>query len=405
VDDAYPTGFWDHLDDFLTGDKTHIEIFVSFLEWNTWFYRSGYVKVDLIRALNRMTFDEKMTKRLQQVVLDAIQKRYTREFRYYCKLAQKVDSDDFQKRLSKFRWHEDKDIARRANWVFDYCDGVGGWPSARKEKFRLERSINHYSERIKTFPYDATNFLKRAIDHLELDNYENALADCNKALKLDYPKELILAERAKALSGLERHTECLDDINQVIGESSQRSAQYSLRARTLQALNRFEESLNDWNKAIELEPNWGPYYASKARVLRSLERNDEALSAINKAIEINPNDAYSFHVRADIFCDAKRWQDAVQESNEAIRFGPNGIEHRLQRAYIRMNLKWYDAVLEDAKMALEMVPLHPQALAYRGWAKVCLGQNDEGLADIEDALELSSEKDREWLLWIQKQCI
>lgn len=122
VSDVYPKGFFEHFEGFCKGEQRHLEMYLSFLELNLWFFRSGYLKADIMRVLKRTKLDDIQTKRVRSIILDAIKQHYRREFRSYCRLAQKVDCSEFRLELDKLLNHEDKDISRRASWVLEYCE-------------------------------------------------------------------------------------------------------------------------------------------------------------------------------------------------------------------------------------------------------------------------------------------
>ena len=71
-------------------DKELIEFSITFLELNPMFFRSGYIKEEMLRKLKRSALSEKQVERLRAVLLDAVNSRGTREFRSYCRLLQRV---------------------------------------------------------------------------------------------------------------------------------------------------------------------------------------------------------------------------------------------------------------------------------------------------------------------------
>jgi hypothetical protein len=64
-----------------------VEFAVCFLEVDPWFFRSGYLKQILLTRLKQSDLGETAKGRLRSVLLDAVARRGTREFRYYCRLA------------------------------------------------------------------------------------------------------------------------------------------------------------------------------------------------------------------------------------------------------------------------------------------------------------------------------
>lgn len=119
LNQAYPPGFWDNFNGLKKGRQSALESAVCFLEADPWFFRSGYVKADLLHCIKRMDLSEDYRSRLQQVVLHAVLGRDRRELRSYRSLAAKIASADFCEALRDLTNHQDADVRRRAAWVME----------------------------------------------------------------------------------------------------------------------------------------------------------------------------------------------------------------------------------------------------------------------------------------------
>jgi len=116
---AYPDRFWDDYKRLKEGNLAGLESAMKFLEADPWFYRSGYVKADLLRFINRVDLPKSALPRLRKIVLNAVNSRDRREFRKYCNLAKRIDGPEFQECLIKLLEDEDPAVRRRAAWVIE----------------------------------------------------------------------------------------------------------------------------------------------------------------------------------------------------------------------------------------------------------------------------------------------
>ena len=120
---AYPDGFWQTIgpryEHLAAGDAAAVELAVVFLEADPWFFRSGYVKADLIRRLQRLTLTPKLIDRLSAVVLAVVDGRDRREFRWYARLARRIDNSQLREALLERHKVTDPGVRRRAGWVLD----------------------------------------------------------------------------------------------------------------------------------------------------------------------------------------------------------------------------------------------------------------------------------------------
>lgn len=117
LDAAYPASFGIMCDELKRGDSSQIHLAIQFLIDDPWFFRSGYVKADLIRYICKLRLDKKQMRTLAAVVVRAIDTRDRREFRSYCKLARFVDSADLRAQIAHRAKGSDPNVARRALWV------------------------------------------------------------------------------------------------------------------------------------------------------------------------------------------------------------------------------------------------------------------------------------------------
>lgn len=135
----YNWDLWRDMELLRGGDRTKLEVVITFLEADLHFDRSGYVKEKIIRHIKPPMLTPQHVARLQAVVLAIVDKRDGREFRDYCRLARKVDSPELREQLRHRltrAWpsarsltddlpalmlvaQQDRDIRRRARWVLE----------------------------------------------------------------------------------------------------------------------------------------------------------------------------------------------------------------------------------------------------------------------------------------------
>jgi hypothetical protein len=93
---------------------------IEFLESDPWFHGSGYIKANLIKFINRQELKPDWSKRLQKVVLAAVDREDRREFRSYCRLAHKLCSEHLRSELTRRMEVKDEGVSRRARWMLEY---------------------------------------------------------------------------------------------------------------------------------------------------------------------------------------------------------------------------------------------------------------------------------------------
>jgi hypothetical protein len=117
INEAYPSGFEEDFRHLLSGSKEGLEGAIAFLEFDPWFFRTGYLKAELIRLVCKLPLSDDESQRLEMVVINAIDLRDRREFRWYCKLAKKINSSTLRKKVEERLLSSDKSVCRRSRWV------------------------------------------------------------------------------------------------------------------------------------------------------------------------------------------------------------------------------------------------------------------------------------------------
>lgn len=101
-------------------DPELLEFVITFLESNAWFFRSGYLKEVFITRLKRSALTEAVRIRLRRVLLDAVNRRGTREFKRYCRLATVVANPEFLAELESATDGSDRSRASRADMMLKH---------------------------------------------------------------------------------------------------------------------------------------------------------------------------------------------------------------------------------------------------------------------------------------------
>jgi tetratricopeptide (TPR) repeat protein len=185
-------------------------------------------------------------------------------------------------------------------------------------------------------PNNAPALVLRAQACMEMAHVQWALADLNKAVRLD-PK--------------------------LPNARHQRGLLYLLRGQPA-------EAQADFDKAIQLEPEVAKHYLQRG--IAQMRRNapDDALNDLNKAIELDENLALAFVKRGDLLMDAKDEAGAMEDYDIAVDLAPNDPAARVQRGEARRKKKYHQDSLADFNKAIELNPRMPEAFKGRGLTRL-----------------------------------
>jgi hypothetical protein len=117
---AFPGGLTSAMSLLTKNDGGGIEAVVQFLEADPFFFRSGYLKAEMIKHLRRAPLNDDQKKRLQRVILARIHEKTRREFRWYCRLARSVTDAEFERQIAELAAESIPElVSRQARWVLD----------------------------------------------------------------------------------------------------------------------------------------------------------------------------------------------------------------------------------------------------------------------------------------------
>lgn len=119
---AFPGGLKEGMSQLKKGDAAAIEAAIAFLKVDPYFFRSGYIKEEILHYLSRAVLNEKQIIELQEILLDRLNGEERREFKNYCKLAKKIASEAFIAKVQKNLLSESLAISSRAQRMLKFCE-------------------------------------------------------------------------------------------------------------------------------------------------------------------------------------------------------------------------------------------------------------------------------------------
>jgi len=160
----------------------------------------------------------------------------------------------------------------------------------------------------------------------------------NKALEANQDDKSLLETRANCLINLSKYNEAIDDCNKAIKIDEQDLRAYHLRAVARKALGQLDAAKEDGAKLSQL-----------ANELNDQNANREIQSATER-IKKNPSDAAAYVVRASAYLNQKQYQNAIADASKALELDPKSKTAYFTRmgAYLGLH-RTADAKADRAK--------------------------------------------------------
>jgi tetratricopeptide (TPR) repeat protein len=174
-----------------------------------------------------------------------------------------------------------------------------------------------FNEKIKQNANNSDNYLYRGIFASLTAQYNNALSDFDKAIKLN-----------------ERNLPA-----------------YLMRANTR---SRMIEAIEQQKAAEQYTGFLNPGTGNVSNNASSLELYSEVLTDYSVVLYMNPEFVFGYFNRANIFCKYEKYYEAVEEFNKAIEIEPEFAEAYYNRGLVKVLLNDVDGGAKDLSRAGEL---------------------------------------------------
>ena len=288
---------------------------------------------------------------------------------------------------------------------------------------QIKYNANHYHEAIadfdKAIKINAQFFYayyKRGDAKFALGNHEAAIADYDKAIKINDGIFNIYFDRGLAKSKLGDNEAAIVDYDKAIAIDPKHATAYHNRGLAKLRLRDFEGAILDFNKDIKINPDHTDAYKKRAHakfklgeskaaqgdIAGTLQLYQSAMEDCTKTIWLTPKDADAydnrgwayFHLgkaetdRRNMKKAADLYQKAIEDYTHAIKLNPEHRHAYRNRANAKFRLGDYEAAIPDLDKAIQMDSKNAKYYYDRGRAKEALGQTESAKADFQKAKEL-----------------
>ncbi|VAW31360.1 hypothetical protein MNBD_CHLOROFLEXI01-176 [hydrothermal vent metagenome] len=196
-----------------------------------------------------------------------------------------------------------------------------------------------------------------------LNQYEEALADYEEALRLDPEDSMTYSNRGIVFLHQREYEAALADYRKAIQLNPEYAKAFFNRGNTYLDLERYVEALADFGEAIRLNPEYAKAFYNRGNTYLALERNKEALADFGEAIRLNPKHAKAFYNRGHTYQAQGAYAAASADYEEAIRLNLESTHLHLNLAVLKMTIDKSEEALQHLQQGLKIDPNERQRVA------------------------------------------
>lgn len=194
----------------------------------------------------------------------------------------------------------------------------------------IEEKLSHDALR-------AEAFFHRGNDRYDAGNYEAAIKDFNKAIKIDakFVDKFMPRLRRKA---------------------------YNLRGNAKFKSQLYTEAIKDYDKSIALDPKCPWVYYNRARAYAKAGLYKKAVKDYTTILKLIPGDDFAYYMRGNIKVEIGDYKEAVSDYNKAIKIDPYYFEAYCKRGDAEFDLEQYHKAIKTYKKAMSLRRNNQEAL-------------------------------------------
>lgn len=168
---------------------------------------------------------------------------------------------------------------------------------------------------------DAVVSYSEATSKLRLKEYQGALDEIQKALKICPDSARYLAVRGRCYLGLGENDLAMTDFNRSVSLSTSNPQAYYGRGSAYYMLKKYQEAFDDLSKAIQLNSNFTDAYLYRAYACEGLEKNQSALFDYQQVTRLRPYDPLPYFKSGLIKKSMNDIKSACKDFKKAVELG------------------------------------------------------------------------------------
>ena len=270
---------------------------------------------------------------------------------------------------------------------------------------KLELAIEDYTQviaEVEQLPGSdsllAEALLLRATSQCELNRYEEALPDCERAAELGQDASILWLVRGVIAVSQYDWTAALDAFQAAVERDPESGSARLWRAKVLAELGRFEAAEQDLKLLQQLLPGWWEGWYTHGLILQGQGQFDAAREQFDAALRCRPGHPTVLLARAELMLQRGELEQAIADCNQALLQGDERPELFWLRAQALMQRGRPDEAISDLELVMSLDQSAVGAKLLTAQIRLKQGRFAAALQLVEQILETQDDLVAAWLL-------
>jgi len=257
----------------------------------------------------------------------------------------------------------------------------------------LDRALDDVNQSIEMSPEYRRPYYIRAAIHQLRNEYVSAIKYFGDILESEPngSKGQIFAARASCYIQLELYEQAMADLDKAIEFNRSSVDLFTMRAECRRLLNDFSGAVSDATCALRINENSPQIYLIRAKALESLGKTDDAIRDYERILKQSTDKKLLLTVyvnKSNLLGSAERWMESIIDLDRAIKIAPGIAELYSMRGRNYFQIKDFEKAAIDIERSLS---LNPRSLVCLMNAAVFLSSSDnKELGHLKKAADLAT---------------
>ncbi|DBA05018.1 TPA: hypothetical protein N0F65_000706 [Lagenidium giganteum] len=281
--------------------------------------------------------------------------------------------------------------------------------SRLRSEEKLREAVDAFTNAMIADPSDADCYQARAQTYLELDEYDKAVQDAQRAVEMDPTRPNIHGTLGDALREAGRFDASMQAYHAGLRVDSNHSRcknglvrVWFDKANDQFVRDMYNEAAESYSEAISLDPNNSVYFYNRSAAFFAAENYRRALEDAETAVRLNPQDPDNFVKKGNALLKLDRFQTAMEAFQAGLALDANNLACKAGLASTwfmngnsLIDQDKYEEAVASFTRAIELSPkgefYHNRSLVHHE-----LGNGQKALQDAEAAIVLDPQDADNW---------
>lgn len=254
----------------------------------------------------------------------------------------------------------------------------------------FDNALTDYEKVIELDPKLTDAYFKAAKIYYDKEVYDKALSLLNEATLLDRKFLNAIQLKIYTLIKLEDYENAVIECNKALGLSNTFIYHYAHGVAS-DSLGNFSIAEQDYTKTINLNAGFAKAYYALAKVHLKLNKLDDALESANKAVEKFPDEIDAYLTRSLVFHERSDYPSAINDLSKVIVLEPENQDVLNLRGVYYQEFSQHQNAITDFTKVIEINAENDMAYMHRAESYEEITKFDLAIADYQKFIDLNSE--------------